>query len=177
MVEMLDVFQSLDALLWAVDSDVFVAFGQHGEGVDDALRNRIFLGKFGCAVFLVEAEVGDFIEFDVPLVEKCHHIFKSQHVINQMAFIGFAFLGDAGTDEYDSGLGVLLLDDFGVGHHRRVNGGKVFEGLRVVFLDHAACGRAGRGDEVGELARFEQARIFLSDGLCSNGGFFRIGKA
>ena len=177
MVEVLDVFQSLDALLRAVDGDVFVAFGQHREGVDDALRYRVFLGKVGRAVFLVEAEICDFVEFDVPFLEECHNILEGQHVVNQMTFIGFTFLGDAGTDKDDSSLWVLLLDDFGMGHHWRVNGGKVFECLRIVFLNHAACSRAGRGDEIGELARLEQARIFFGNGLCANGGFFRIGKA
>lgn len=98
-------------------------------------------------------------------------------MVNQMAFIGFTLLGDAGADEDDSCIGVLLLDDFGVGHHWRVNRSKVFECLRIIFLNHAASGRAGRGDEVGELTRLEQTSIFLGDGLCTNGGFFRIGEA
>ena len=98
-------------------------------------------------------------------------------MVNQMTFVGFTLLGDAGADEDDSGIGVLLLDDFGMGHHWRVNGGEVFEGLGIVFLNHAASGRACRGDKVGEFSRLEQTCIFLGDGLCANSGFFRIGKA
>ena len=98
-------------------------------------------------------------------------------MVNQMTFIGFTLLGDAGTDEDDSGIGVLLLDDFGMSHHWRINGGEVFEGLRIVFLYHTASSRAGRGDEVGELARLKQTCIFFGDSLCTDGSFFCIGKA
>ena len=121
MVHVLDVLQRLDTLHRTVDGDIVIAFREFRERVDDALGNGVFLGQVRHSVPFLQHDIGNLVNLYPFFLEKFHHILEGQDIVDEVAFLRLAFLGDAGADEDDLGLGMLFLEDFGVGHHRGID--------------------------------------------------------
>ena len=145
--------------------------------MDDALGNGVFLGQIRHSVPFLQHDIGDLVNLHIFFFEKLHHILEGQDIVDEVAFLSLAFLGDARTDEDDLGLGMLFLEDFGVGHHWRIDGRQILERHRVILLNHAAYGRTGRRNEVFELSGFQQVGVLLGHRLRPDSRLFRIKKA
>ena len=166
---LLNVPQSIETALCAVDGEVLVAIG------------LIHAGEYSAGDREAPRSAGDaFAEllFDLDLCGKTHlvELLKGENGVNAGAD-SLLLLGNTGTDEHDLCVGNALFYVLCVGDHRGDDGSEILLQVReMLFNKQIYRGTAGAYNDV-LLTDLEHMLVLTLHDGCADGGLLGVGKA